>query len=156
MTCSTEKFSKQDKLQKDAWRGLSSFSVTGVSKCFLRWLITEILPDPFLNCFFLYPAISLSLQFSPCIALLSERFLFDCHFIPLHFAMLSQSSSGKEGDVCVLRTFLTTPNMRNTSPHTKSPWELHSDLGLSGKRNLSSSTGICAFNRYPKQTPQLT
>lgn len=153
MVCSTEEFRKQDKLQKVAWRGLSSFSVTGMSKCFLRGLITETLPQPFLNCSFLYPAISLSLWFSPCIALVSERFLFDPHFIPLHFVTPSRSSSGKERNVCVLKTFLTTPNMRNTSLHTKSLWELHSDSCLPGKRNSSTTN---AFNSYPKQTPQLT
>lgn len=142
---SIEKFRKQDKLQKDACRGLSSFSVTGMSQCCLRWLITEILPDPFLNCSFLYPATSLSLWLSPCIASLSEGFLLEPHFTLLHFAMPSQSSSGKEGDVCMLGAFLTTPNMTNTSPHTKSLWELYSDSGLSGKTGSSTTN---AFSRH--------
>lgn len=93
-TDSTEKSRNQDKLQRSALRGLLS-STTGVSKCCLRWLNAEILPDPFLNCSFLHPAENPPLWFTPWIASLSEGLLFDPYFVLLHFAMPSQRKRGR-------------------------------------------------------------
>lgn len=147
VTGSTKKSRKQDKLQRDAWRGLSSFSsIRGMSQSCLRWLKTEILLGSFLNCSFLHPAVNPPLWFTPWMASLSEGFLFDPHFIPLHFTTPSHSS-GKEREDCVLRNraYLTTPNMRNASPLPESLWEPHAGSGFSGKKDPSI---ISAFSRF--------
>lgn len=89
-TDSTEKSRNQDKLQRDALRDLNIFSsTTGMSQCCLRWLNRENLPDPLLNCSFLCPAVNPPLWFTPWIASVGEGFLFDPHFILLHFTMPS-------------------------------------------------------------------